>query len=785
MGHRPSLGCGALVCLCILWAWAGSASETLSPVSQNPMGISPDGVIWSPDGRFLAHGGTGVTVWDVETGRIRARFGAEDAAREVRWSPDGDRVSALLMHEEVVREWTVRDGQAEEIPSQKRYRGRPRVEYSPDGTRHVIVETQAVLHDSTTGAELARFPASAASFGPDGRRLVVASRWSATLVDGRSGEELCTLGPVLEPWMEGDRWNHVQVSWSLEGGRVALWDFSPRREESTRILIFDGRTGEEISSLVFPPQTLRAVEFDGDPERLYSWGNGRIDVWQLPAGERTALVEGEDIRDVAWDRIRGRVAVLHAPREGPMFTPPDPERDLSRIDVWEPETGEHATLPGTGTCIAASGGLRWSPDGGTLARWCQPGRIVLWEFEAEASHRVLGQNGWQTARSRFSPDGSRVAVVADYNRVLVWDLAEGALLGVRDVGPDLVGDLAWSPDGRLLAIGTPVVVVWDPARDVVLHELDLSEPPASLDATTHRGEKWVRARRVLYSPDGEYLVTVRAWDRTIAVWDAREGALLGVLGPGSDDDPSLSGHLREIHKLAFSPDSRWLASASADGAVIGWDATRLRAPEDLRPVLWAKLRSLAPSLAWAPGGEQLAFLDSRQLVRVLRPADGIPGEIVELDTSVSAMVLVSDGGPLLMLDKPPKHARFPRFVRLDLVTSEVTTGREVPWRIHRATFSTDCELLAFGGYGLTLLRVGDGSSVSLRAARVQDGWATLTTTPDGRFDGDPRLFDQLIYADPSADLLQRPLLPGSEVTDLFHKPGLYRSEGFGTAAESP
>ncbi len=785
MFHRRTHGFGVLVLSCVLWAGTGSASETLTPVSQNPGGIAPDGVVWSPDGRFLAHGGAGVTLWDVASGRIRARYGPDQSAREVRWSPDGERLSALQMQAEVVREWTVRDGEAVEFPSQKTYRGRPEVLYSPDGTRHVIVETQAELHDSDTGAELARYLASAASFSPDGQRLVVASRWSATLVDGRSGEELCSLGPVIEPWMEGDRWKHVQVSWSLEGERVALWDYDRHKGESTRILVFDGRTGEEISSLVFPPQTLRAVEFDGDPQRLYSWGDGRVDVWQLPAGERTALVEGEDIQDVAWDRIRGRIAVLHAPREGPGLTPPTPERDLSRIEIVEPETGDHTTFPGRGACTAASGGLSWAPDGGTLARWCHHGPIVLWEVEDEVSRRMLGQQGWQTSTGHFSPDGTRVAVVADYNRVLVWDLAEGSLIAVHDTGPVLAGALAWSPDGRLLTIGGPVVKVWDPAGDVVVHELDLALPPASLDSSTYRGEMWVRAGIVLFSPDGKHLVTVRGWDRTIAVWDAGSGEFLGTLGPGIADETPPTGHMRVVHKLAFSPDGRWLASSSADGAVLGWDATRFHAPDEIVPVSWAKFRSLSPDLVWAPDSERLLLVDSSRTIHEVDLSDGSEREVATLETGAAAMRMEGDRGPLLLIDQPRKSVRFPRQVRVDLLSGEAAVGREIPWRVHHARFSAQGEVLAFGGYGLTLLRGDDGVAISLRAVWLDGEWATLTTTPDGRFDGDPRLFDQLIYVDPDADLLERPLVSGSQVVDRFHTPGLFLAEGFGVDADSP
>ena len=66
------------------------------------------------------------------------------------------------------------------------------------------------------------------------------------------------------------------------------------------------------------------------------------------------------------------------------------------------------------------------------------------------------------------------------------------------------------------------------------------------------------------------------------VWDARTGGQVGTLGT----------HDREIRGLVFSRDGKHLASASGDGMVKLWDATRLDEKQEAR---------LPPSGRGSPG----------------------------------------------------------------------------------------------------------------------------------------------------------------------------------------
>jgi WD40 repeat protein len=67
---------------------------------------------------------------------------------------------------------------------------------------------------------------------------------------------------------------------------------------------------------------------------------------------------------------------------------------------------------------------------------------------------------------------------------------------------------------------------------------------------------------VAYSPNGQQIIS-GSGDRTIRIWDAKTGAVLGT---------PLRGHSDVIWSVAYSPSGQHIVSGSEDGTIRVWDS---------------------------------------------------------------------------------------------------------------------------------------------------------------------------------------------------------------------
>jgi WD40 repeat protein/serine/threonine protein kinase len=284
-------------------------------------------------------------------------------------------------------------------------------------------------------------------------------------------------------------------------------------------------------------------------------------------------------------------------------------------------------------------GVAYSPDGKKLASSNFDGTVTIWDaIDGRLLLDLRGHAPTNTNKTEFSPDGTVLASCGSDGFVRIWDVATGRLL--RELPGHSTKDvfsLAFSPDGKRLASScTRVMKLWDTKTwqevasapwdgfvafsptsrliavsgwvkfvimDVAALEKSKGQvkPIVSLDGFLSRlafspdGRSIVvcgkeadeaavldtesgRSRFVLpgpsrgikdvaYSPDGRYIATA-SYDRMVRVWDAKTGRLLR----------SFSGHINGVQSVAFSPDGQRIASGSIDGTVRVWDMKELREP---------------------------------------------------------------------------------------------------------------------------------------------------------------------------------------------------------------
>ena len=178
--------------------------------------------------------------------------------------------------------------------------------------------------------------------------------------------------------------------------------------------------------------------------------------------------DGKRLAFHGWDGPNGarRVFMCNAdasqvPAAGPEGQLPDWSPDDKQLAFQTPGNGVTGVsswvenIDGKGRTLLAEGSSpRWSPDGGRLA--FIDGAELLIRNLIDDQQQSLTDQAWQGIRLGFdwSPDGRQIAFVArrDDGVLALW-IADAKNPAPRlRLQADVMGHLAWSPDGKQLAI---------------------------------------------------------------------------------------------------------------------------------------------------------------------------------------------------------------------------------------------------------------------------------------------------------------------------------------------
>lgn len=190
-----------------------------------------------------------------------------------------------------------------------------------------------------------------------------------------------------------------------------------------------------------------------------------------------------------------------------------------------------------------------TPSGEKVISVHEDNSIRIWQQETGFNIAVL-KHSRSISAVAISDDGSRIASADTGGSIFIWDTVTGRKLHKID-NILRINALQFSKDGRRLAssgISSSDVNYTVQIWETRFYSLEMGLP----------GHRSV-VNSVAFSPDGKYLTTASR-DNTIKVWDLKRGSLLRTF----------RGHTDDVVKTVLSQDGNWLISSALNDRVRIW-----------------------------------------------------------------------------------------------------------------------------------------------------------------------------------------------------------------------
>ncbi|MGC1188093.1 MAG: AAA family ATPase [Candidatus Acidiferrales bacterium] len=570
----------------------------------------------------------------------------DDEVQDAEFSPDGARVVTASV-DGTARIWDAKTGQQLNAQPMRHANWVHTAEFSPDGTEVITGswDGTARVWNAQTGAEIGaplqhNGRVLTATFSPDGTKIATACYdGTAHVWDARTlqpiGSPMQHTGPVWSARFSPDSTRVVTASadhtarvWDASTGAPISYLGQPavlRHQDEVNLAIFspDGKwiaTGsDDGTARIWDTRTFQATgeplqhgapvnfaSFSRDSRFVVTASSDHTArIWQVPTGKGV----GQPMRHDGWVR-----SADFSP-DGRMVITSSYDRTAR---IWDALTGLPLGEPlrHSGTVYMA----RFGKDNSTIVTASFNHTAEIWKWQQTAALPLMKQTGAMIS-AFFDVRGQHLATVSSQG-VQIWDPVTGQPQGapiLPENSRDVVTGASFSPDGNSLLIATAgSAQVWDLAArnvvttlkppDPVLHaafgpddhlimivsasgislwdakSAQSAEPNRSVRPSLAPGDKVVNAR---FSPDG-HVIAIYTYDGAIVLCDADSGKLIGK--PMQHNGP--------VTNVAFSPDSQWLVTNSADHTARIWNARTGDPAGTMRVDSWVTDAEFSPDGKW-------------------------------------------------------------------------------------------------------------------------------------------------------------------------------------------
>jgi WD40 repeat protein len=580
----------------------------------------PPCLAFSPDGRRLAVAGSHLRIWEASSGKeLLSLEDPSKGAVNIAFSPDGRRLSSLGL-DGTVRLW-------EASGSKPLFTIKPglllHVAFSPDGRLLALGGLDGTVHlvEAATGKELRSLKRPQAPFFRDavsiiGTTSLAFSPDSQRVVSGDGPFGMVRIWDVATGKQLHSEQRHAKgiscLAFSPDGQRVVS------AGQDGFVLLCEAPSGKELFRFRGEPGPFQSVTFSPDGRLVAHSGNdGTVHILEAAGGKvlRTRkgnshtlsrVVFSPDGRRLATAGLDGTVRVwdvmvdnemLDFKRDGDatcrsIAFSPDGQRLASAgfreaVYVWEASSGK--VLFKLKGFRGSSRTVIFSADGKRLA-CAGTEQVRIWEAASGKEWTTLKVPVKNALAVALSSDVRRVACACADGKLRLWDLNEGKEIGTPEGA--LANAIAFSPDGRRLALGVPGTV----------RLCDAASGRETLSLEAHHDV----IVAVAFSLDGRLLAGAGSTDNSVHIWETTGGQEL----------VTVRGHPEQISNVAFSPDGRRLAGAGKGGIVHLWETKSGR--ELLR---LNRPQGDIACLTFSPDGRRLAAAGDGGTVRLWEVAE--------------------------------------------------------------------------------------------------------------------------------------------------------------------